>query len=139
MTLITCVDSRGGLCFNKRRQSRDRAVSADILAHCSGKPLWMTAVSAKLFEDAPNICIADDCLHRAGEGEFCFLECAPDYGIDYEGVILYCWNRIYPMDTALDRDRLLCGMELCAQTEFAGNSHEKITKEVLYNGKKAQP
>ena len=32
MTLIVCVDPRGGISFNGRRQTRDRAIMADILA-----------------------------------------------------------------------------------------------------------
>ena len=139
MILITCIDANGGLRFNKRRQSRDRAVCADILAHCGGAPLWMAEKSAALFEDAPNLCIAEDCLARAGNGEYCFLEDTPDYTLTYEGAVLYCWNRIYPKDTVLDRERLTGGMTLLEQSEFAGNSHEKITKEVFYNGKTPQP
>lgn len=31
MTLILCVDDRGGLSFNGRRQSQDRRVREDLL------------------------------------------------------------------------------------------------------------
>ena len=32
MILMACVDGRNGMAFNCRRQSRDRAVRADLLA-----------------------------------------------------------------------------------------------------------
>ena len=37
MTLAFCVDDRGGLSFNRRRQSRDRAVSADLLSQAGDR------------------------------------------------------------------------------------------------------
>ena len=34
MKLILCVDDKGGLAFNHRRQSRDRVLNERILMHC---------------------------------------------------------------------------------------------------------
>lgn len=51
MIIIACVDERNGLMFNHRRQSRDLAVCRDILQECSGKRLYMSAYSGKLFEE----------------------------------------------------------------------------------------
>ena len=48
MTLIFCVDERGGIEFNGRRQSRDAAVCEDIISSLGGK-IEMSEYSAPLF------------------------------------------------------------------------------------------
>ena len=40
MKLILCVDDKGGLAFNHRRQSRDRVLNERILMHCGMHRLW---------------------------------------------------------------------------------------------------
>jgi hypothetical protein len=45
-----------------------------------------------------------------------------------DAVTVYRWNRHYPSDRKLDLD--LSAYKLYTNTEFAGSSHEKITKEV---------
>jgi len=45
-----------------------------------------------------------------------------------EGLILYRWNRTYPADLYFTLS--LEGWTLERREEFAGSSHEKITKEV---------
>ena len=41
MILAFCIDDQGGLAFNHRRQSRDRALVADLLAAgCTYARLW---------------------------------------------------------------------------------------------------
>ena len=49
MILIACVDGRNGMAFNRRRQSRDRAVRADLLAEIGERPLWVNAATARQF------------------------------------------------------------------------------------------
>ena len=48
MTVIVCVDDRGGMRFHGRRQSRDRLLCADVLRLCGR--VRMNAASAALFE-----------------------------------------------------------------------------------------
>ena len=43
-------------------------------------------------------------------------------------IILYKWNRVYPTDFYFDIN--LSTWNLTQVTEFKGNSHERITKEV---------
>lgn len=45
MILITVVDDRMGMCFNRRRLSRDRVLSDKILTLTNGKVLWMSSYS----------------------------------------------------------------------------------------------
>ena len=76
MKLILCVDDKGGLAFNHRRQSRDRVLNEHILMHCGMHRLWISPYTAKLFgaDTAVRLCIAEDCLERAEEDDYCFAE-----------------------------------------------------------------
>lgn len=64
MILAFCVDDQGGLAFNHRRQSRDRALVADLLAAAGARPVFCLPYSAGLFDpgavtvvDAPALCL----------------------------------------------------------------------------------
>ena len=100
MKLILCVDDKGGLAFNHRRQSRDRVLNEHILMHCGMHRLWISPYTAKLFgaDTAVRLCIAEDCLERAAEDDYCFAEVhdpAP-YLNRVQQVIVYHWNRVFP-------------------------------------------
>ena len=129
MILIVCVDDAGGLSFNRRRQSQDRALRARMLEKWGR--LWMNAYSARQFDPPPEgLRTAEDFLEQAGPGEVCFLETEdPAAWADRaEGLIVYRWNRKYPAGLYCTID--LSAWKLERREEFAGSSHEKITKEV---------
>lgn len=135
MYLIYCVDDKGGLAFAGRRQSRDRAVRADLLAMAAGRPLWMSPASRRQFTEpeAAERIIADAAfLSKAAAGALCFVEDQParPWLEKTEGFILYHWNRVYPADLSLDVQPLSEGFRLVETRDFPGYSHEKITKEV---------
>ena len=131
MILITCVDNQGGMMFNGRRQSQDRVLRADMLAVVGDKKLWMNAYSKKQFteDDAGKIQVEEDFLSKAGTGEFCFVENIDisAYLDQIEEICLYKWNRDYPADMYFPVD--LGGWKCVETVEFAGSSHEKITRE----------
>ena len=129
MHIIVCVDDKMGMCFAGRRQSRDRVLQADLLALTKDAPVWMELYSAKLFTPIPeNFRVADDFTQQAQPGEFCFCERKlPESGV--ESIILYRWNRQYPADVVFPL-QWLQGRTLQERLEFAGNSHEIITREV---------
>lgn len=132
MILIVCLDDKNGMMFNKRRQSKDASVRADIAAEAQNGVLWMNGYSAKQFTDIQglDIRVDEDFLEKASMGEFCFLEGegASQAESRIEKLIIYKWNRLYPADVRFDVD--IDGWKLEKTSEFAGNSHEKITKEV---------
>lgn len=133
MIMIACVDERKGMMFNRRRQSRDMAVCRDILRESMGKKLYVSQYSGSLFEktDEVEVMVCDDMLSQAGEDDFCFIE-NTDIGAsekDITKVILYHWNRRYPADRYFPLVLSEKEWELVKQEEFAGSSHEKITKE----------
>lgn len=137
MTLLACVDDRMGLMFNRRRQSRDKAVIGNIAEEVGEAPLYVTPYTAKLFYElygsavaAMRISAVPGCL--AQRGEFYFMENAelvPEES-QIERIILYRWNRSYPFDKTFPINLDNGHWELSSVKEFCGTSHEKITKEV---------
>lgn len=125
MKLIICVDKNNGLSFNRRRQSRDRVVTQDIV-HCA--PVRIAPVSAALFADAPDaVTVSEDYLTAAKPGEFCFAELLPLPEAP-EALTIYRWDRDYPADAFLPYD--LSRWKLVSVEELTGHSHERIFKEV---------
>lgn len=130
MTIFICADDNNGVLFNHRRQSRDEAVLEDMVM-AAGKKVWVNSYSSRLFGgDSDSIITEDDMLDWAPKGSCCFVENIPlkPYEDRIESVIVYYWNRIYPADTYLDID-LENGWEVTDIKEFAGTSHEKITRK----------
>ena len=133
MVLILCVDDKGGMAFNGRRQSMDRLLRADLLMAAGERALWVSPYTARQFDPVPaNLRPAEDFLLRAGPGEFCFAEFPPLTQVldRVEGILLYRWNRTYPADQYLDFDPAAAGFRLISAVDFPGSSHKTLTKEV---------
>ena len=132
MQVIVCVDDGTGMLFNHRRQSRDRVLIQRILEITKGKQIFMNTYSAELFEGNENICIDDDFLKNAGDGDICFVEneALSGYMEKIEKIIVYKWNRRYPADLYLDIPLAENEWQLVESYDFKGYSHEKITEEV---------
>ena len=134
MKVVVCLDDRLGMTFGGRRQSRDRVLIADLCRDVSkGERLLASEYSSILFdgmEVRPIYC--EDFLNIAEKGDVCFVEdraLAPF--IDrIDSLVIYRWNRHYPSDMTFDIDPDREGFELVKICEFAGSSHEKITKEI---------
>ena len=129
MKIIICLDNNKGMCFNGRRLSKDRVVTEKILELAAGSRLWIAPFSKKLF-DGQRVCMDEDFLCKAGDGDYCFVE---DRGLEtasshIDEVIVFWWNRDYPSDLKLDLD--LSGFKRISKEDFSGYSHEKVTKEV---------
>lgn len=130
MIAVVCIDDGNGMLFNRRRVSRDRVQQEDLLRLSDESKLWINGFSAKLFEPfAAKVVVDEAFLQLAGAGEFCFVEDQPlqPWLERLEGVILYRWNRRYPSDTVFDLD--LSDFVCQERLEFAGSSHEIITRE----------
>ncbi len=126
MTLYICLDDRNGLQFNKRRQSRDAAVLEDIRSCLSGN-LLIDPFSEKLIREAEIPCVLPP-----ETAEDYFSENIPSDEMlkKISKIVIYRWNRHYPSDIRWDPDLNALGFVLTETTEFAGTSHEKITREV---------
>ncbi len=132
MKIIVCLDERKGILFNNRRQSKDRRVIKDI-GECLEGTLYITPFSEKLFLESgiPYVCV-ENAWKYAGETDTCFVESVGflDRFSSVDQITVYWWNRHYPSDVSLDLDFESNGFARTHQSEFAGISHEKITKEI---------
>lgn len=127
MEIIVCIDDKGGMLFNKRRQSKDGALMDDIKASAR-MPIYVDAFSEKLFlEYGVEYKIAEphgDCSFFVENRKVSELikTCTR--------AVIYKWNRAYPSDFKFDIDLAKEGFSLRESIDFKGSSHEKITKEV---------
>lgn len=131
MNIIVCLDDKGGMMFNSRRQSQDRVLCERILEITAGCKLWMNSYSQKLFAfDSSGILVDDNFLSKADDGDYCFVEnaCLSDYTEKINKIIIYKWNRVYPADRRFEIP--MSDFQLTETYEFKGSSHEKITEEV---------
>ena len=132
MIVLITLDDNNGMMFNSRRQSRDKYLRMEILKLTQGEKLWMSPYSFTQFKDmeAPNICVSEEFLQYAEEGDYCFVEDGKlkPWQEKIEKLYLYRWNRVYPSDQKLDLS--LEEWRLADTRDFPGKSHEKITEEV---------
>lgn len=132
MKVIVCLDDRGGMMFNRRRQSRDRMLIENLVSSLGGERLCISPYSAPLFEGcqiSPRV--SERFLTDAEAEDVCFVE---DRSLQsckerIDSMVIYRWNRHYPADLFCDLDPLGEGFRLTERVEFAGSSHETITKE----------
>lgn len=130
MKVLVCVEDRGGMMFNGRRQSRDRLVTLDMLVEAGKDKLYITPFSEKLFRgNMESIRMTGDLFELAGKNATILVEDHDLYGTEelVDTLVIYRWNRVYPYDMTLAID--LEQYEKVTVTEFAGYSHDLITKE----------
>ncbi len=135
MKLIVCVDERNGMLFNKRRQSRDRLLIADIMNLAQGSNIWINSFSQNLFE-SEKVKVSEDEMSNLGKEDFCFIENIKPSSLEEKAdeIIIYHWNRMYPADEFFDIN-LEENWAFLSEYEFEGSSHEKITRRI-YTKKK---
>lgn len=128
MTIFFCLDNNGGMMFNGRRQSRDALVTEDIIKTAENGVLNIDKYSETLFKAYPDKTKTVDNF----ESGFCFIENkdVSAYLHLAEKLVIYRWNRDYPSDMLFTADISTLGFTLFEKTDFKGNSHESITKEI---------
>ena len=131
MHIIVCVDDRFGMRFGGRRQSRDRLVTEDILRRLEGRTLRIAPCSQALFGEGDAV-VSERLLEDAAEDDVCFVEdrSPAPFAKSIRSCTLYRWNRHYPADLHFDLDLAATGFRFSEAEDFAGFSHEKITREV---------
>ena len=133
MKVILCLSDGGGMMFNKRRQSRDKALIEDIGKLCADGVVFISDFSLPLFEDGvADVIAVSNPLSAAGVGDYAFVENLQlhDFADKIEEMIIYKWNRVYPKDLTLDLYPDEIGFKLCESVDFKGQAHEKITREI---------
>ena len=133
MKIIVCLDDKGGMLFNSRRQSRDRAVVTDILESLDGEKLYINEYSKILFSAHEGAySVVDDIFGEPLNGVRFVENVDPKpYLNKVSKITVYRWNRVYPGDLRFDADLTAEGFSLTSSRDFEGYSHEKITKEVF--------
>ena len=129
ITVAITVDDKMGLAFNKRRQSRDRVLIADLCENTDGV-IYVSPYSAPLFEEySKRVAVLDSPLADSPIDSTCFVEMTElkDHIDDISALTVYRWNRHYPSDKKLDIDIESCGFTLSQSYEFVGKSHDKIS------------
>lgn len=136
MKAIVCIDENGGMMFNGRRVSRDVKIAEMIANDLGGGVLWMREKSVGFFEKVTlpmNLRTDESFFEKAAPEESCFFEDVdPATCVDaISEITVYCWGRRYPADVKCTLALTPGGAwKRCSTAVFAGNSHEKITKEV---------
>ena len=135
MNIIICLDDNNGMMFNKRRQSQDRILRADLKEFIKDKDLYINNYSYKLYKDIDNgnIKVSENFLEQCTENDFCLVEdkLLNNYINKINNIIIYKWNRIYPSDLYFDINLTSNSWELLETKGFEGSSHEKITR-IIY-------
>lgn len=117
--------------FNNRRLSSDKCITDDIEKFAKTSRVIVTPYSHKLFSERSNVMVNNDPLAVASNNDYCFVE---DSDINkclskVTEIIMFKWNRDYPYDKTLSMN--LDNWKLVSHADFAGNSHEKISKDVF--------
>lgn len=130
MIVAVCIDDKGGMLFNNRRQSRDRVLIEDLLALSGEKKIYISHFSKELFSEyGERVTEDENFLETAGKEDICFVENIDlsAYSDRIDKIILYHWNRHYPSSMKLTLD--ISEYRMTESVEFQGSSHEKITRE----------
>lgn len=131
MRLILFLDDRGGMLFNRRRQSQDRTAREYILRMTEGHRLLMNGYSQKQFREGSAITLSEAPQKEAQGDDYVLIENLPVSLDGVSEVVLFLWNQLYPSDVRFDKAILKDGgFALAESAEMAGYSHEKITVEI---------
>lgn len=127
MIVAVCIDEKNGMTFFGKRLSRDKELIKNYMELCNGKTK-ISPFSMLLFEEY-DVTVDAELLDNAEEGEYCFIENKnlSFYEDKIEKLIVYKWNRHYPSDKKFVMPD---GFNLIESTDFAGYSHDNITREI---------
>lgn len=131
MTLFVCLDENGGMSFNNRRQSSDRAVLDYMYskARSDGKVLYASERSKKLLSKNEIDAVFVESVSDIPLDGFYFAEDLSFLSV-LEGVdkiIVFRWHTVYPADVFFPLP-LKSALRL-SSVELETGSHGKVTVE----------
>ncbi len=129
--LAVIVDSRGGMMFNSRRQTRDAEVIADMMERFGDREVFAAPYSARLFESY-HVTFCEKPMAMCGEGSLVFLEDpALLESLDgFETVVMYRYGITYPADSFFEYDLTALGYKRISKDKFSTSIHQKVEREV---------
>lgn len=131
-TIALCIDPRGGMRFNKRRQVKDVEVISDLVSRFGGEKIYISPFSAKLFLGCENVEICDDPISACEENSLCFIEEASLlHDLDsFDTMVVYVWGLNYPADEHFTYDISSLGFKRISKDKMKTQIHEKVTRDV---------
>lgn len=132
ITLALCIDSRGGMTFNNRRQAKDMEVIADMASRFGEGGIFIAPYSAKMFQSFENVSVADSPIDSADDGSLVFIENSEFLG-NFDGietVVIYRFGIPYPADRYFEYDLSSLGYKKISKDKFSTALHKKIEREV---------
>lgn len=138
MNIAVCLDDKNGMLFGGRRQSKDQYLRQQLLQLAQPGILWMNGFSAKQFDPADAVHVAEDFLETAPQGQWCFVENVDvlPHKEKIEKIAIYRWNRLYPSDVKFPMDAFSENWRLTSTRTFPGHSHDEITEEIYESNEK---
>ena len=128
-TGIIAVDEKYGYSLFGRRLSKDRVMLDDIVMGLGeGDNLYVSEYSYDIFPDDARKKIICPLPDEIPPDAVFFFEAEDFSSFPLNRLIVYRWNRHYPSD--MKYNPYLHGWKRISSSDFTGNSHEKITKEV---------
>ena len=131
ITVVVCLDDKGGMTFLGKRQSRDRVLIGELI-ESTNDLIYISEFSLPLFKDYTTRCkVVENPLTDAPDGAVSFIENLPLLPVidEVEEIMLYKWNRVYPADRKTDIP--FNRYYVVRETSFVGSSHDKISKVIL--------
>ncbi len=130
MTLIMCLDQRGGMLFNNRRQTIDYEL-VELICDIGKQKLCISPFSEKYFE-GKDFVLLDEPLKEAPFGAVVFIENEnpTPYLERFNKIIIYRWNKVYPADRHFNTEPSEAGFRLAGKIKFSTEVHKDIVKEI---------
>ena len=128
ITVVLCLDDKGGMTFFGKRQSRDRQLISELCDSTEGA-IYVNGFSSFIFAGHEDrIALSQSPLEECPDGGVVFVEnlALSPYFDAIDRIILYKWNTTYPADKRIDIS--FEGFRVESKKEFSGSSHEKKTK-----------
>ena len=130
MTIIQCLDNRGGMLFNGRRQTLDYELASIIYEKYKDK-LCICSFSESFFKDL-KVKTYENPLSDAPDDAVVFIENIDitEHIQKIDEIIIYRWNRHYPADRHFSFEPTEMGYKLVGKVKFSTKIHEDTVKEI---------
>ena len=128
MRVIICLDDGLGMIFGGKRQSRDKAVLEDIGKN--GESIVILPFSEKMISQSGINYTLKPSIDSVDKNDLVFVESIDPaaFADKIDELTVYRWNRRYLSDMRCTLN--MNDFKRVSITEFVGNAHDKITKEV---------